>query len=301
MNPVAVIPTIDSHHHLWDTSENEYPWLAGPSFDAHFGSSGDLPRPYLLEQYLEDTKNQNIVKSIHVEASFSPDNPVGETNWLQALADTHGFPHGIVAFANLDKPDVREVLEQHCAFANMRGIRMPTMTPAQLREAKGDIRSKMSQTDWRKGFKVLCDLDLSYDLQAPTPLMAEAAELASDFPEARIFLTHTGLPLDRTEEGMDAWRRGMKKMAERLNISVKITGLPMTDWNWTTASLRPMILETIDMFGVDRCMFGSNFPIDRLHSSFDTLFDAFREVVSDFSADEQAALFHDNAARGYRL
>lgn len=301
MKPLSVIPTIDCHHHLWDTKDNQYPWLAGPSFDAHFGASGDLPRPYLLEQYLADTKNQNIVKSIHVEASYSPENPVGETKWLQAIADTHGFPHGIVAFANLAKPDVRDTLEQHCSFANMRGIRMPTMTPAQLREAKGDIRSKMSEPDWRAGFKVLNELDLSYDLQAPAPLMSEAAELAADFPDTRIFLTHTGLPLDRSEAGMNAWRQGMKKMSQRDNISVKITGLPMTDWDWTVESLRPMILETIDLFGVKRCMFGSNFPIDGLHSTFDTLFDAFREIVSGFSADEVAALFHDNAAKGYRL
>lgn len=295
------IPTIDTHHHLWDTTENPYPWLAGPSFDAHFGSSGDLPRPYLLEQYLEDTKNQNIVKSVHVEASYSPDNPVGETKWLQSLADRHGFPHGIVAFANLAKPDVRDTLEQHCSFANMRGIRMPTMTPAQLREAKGDTRSKMSEPDWRAGFKVLSELGLRYDLQAPTPLMSEAAELAADFPNTPILLTHTGLPLDRTEPGLEAWRHGMKKMAEQDNISVKITGLPMTDWNWTIESLKPMVLETIDIFGVNRSMFGSNFPIDGLHSTYDTLFDAFREIVSEFSADEIKALFHDNAARSYDL
>jgi len=175
------------------------------------------------------------------------------------------------------------------------------MTPAQLREAKGDIRSKMSEADWRAGFQVLGELGLSYDLQAPTPLMSEAAELALDFPDNQILLTHTGLPLDRTVSGLEAWRRGMKKMAERDNISVKITGLPMTDWSWTVESLKPMVLETIEIFGVNRSMFGSNFPIDGLHSTYDALFNAFREIVSGFSDAEVHALFHDNAARSYRL
>ena len=100
---------------------------------------------------------------------------------------------------------------------------------------------------------------------------------------------------------MVAWRRGMRKMADCPNIAVKITGLPMTDWHWTTDSLRPVVLETIEIFGVDRCMFGSNFPIDGLHSSFDTLLDAYREIVATLSEDEQRALFHDNASRYYRI
>jgi predicted TIM-barrel fold metal-dependent hydrolase len=298
---VKPIPTIDAHHHLWDIAANNYPWLEGPAFDAHFGSSGDLPRPYRLEQYLEDTKNQNIVKSVHVEANHQQDDPVRETRWLQGLADKHGFPHAIVAFADLSKSNIREVLEGHCESANMRGIRMPTMSPAQLRNTSGDVRSKMSEADWRAGFRVLGELGLSYDLQAPAPLMSEAAEVAAAFPDTQLLLTHAGLPLDRSEAGMDAWRRGMRKMAECPNIALKITGLPMTDWNWTVDSLRPVVLEAIEIFGVERSMFGSNFPIDGLHSSFDKLFNAYREIVSQFSEDEVRALFHDNAARYYRI
>lgn len=295
------IPTIDAHHHLWDTSTNSYPWLEAPPFDAHFGSSGDLPRNYLLDQYLADVRNQNVVASVHVEASHKPDDPAVETRWLQSLADSRGYPHAIVAYADLGSPDVGDVLERHCQSPNMRGIRMPTMSPAQLRNARGDVRSKMSEPAWREGFRLLGKMGLSYDLQAPAPLMSEAAEVAALFPDTLILLTHAGLPLDRTEEGMDAWRRGMKKLAACPNVVVKITGLPMTDWNWSVDSLRPVVLETIDIFGVERSMFGSNFPIDGLHSSFDALFDAYRAIVSGFADHETSALFHDNAARHYRI
>lgn len=295
------IPTIDSHHHLWDTSVNSYPWLDGPSFDAHFGSSSDLPRPYLLEQYLADTENQNIVKSVHVEASFNKDDPVAETRWLQKLADQFGFPHGIVAYADFGGEDVGGILERHCTHTNMRGIRMPTMSPAQLREAKGDVRSQMSEEGWRSGFALLGEFGLSYDLQAPVPLMREASEVANAFPEIQLLLTHAGLPLDRSEPGMKAWRDGMRLMADCPNIALKITGIPMTDWNYTVATLRPIVLESIEIFGVERSMFGSNFPIDGLHGSFDNLFDAYREIVSGFSDDEIKAMFHDNAERFYKL
>ena len=131
--------------------------------------------------------------------------------------------------------------------------------------------------------------------------MSEAAEVAAAFGDVQILLTHAGLPLDRTAEGMAAWRRGMRKMADCPNIAVKLTGLPMTDWHWSTESLRPIVLETIDIFGVERSLFGSNFPIDGLHSSFAQLFDAYREIVAGFTPAEQAAMFHDNAVRLYRL
>ena len=300
MSP-GTIPTIDSHHHLWDTRVNSYPWLDGPPFDAHFGSSGELPRPYGLAEYLLDIAGQNIVKSVHIEASHQPDDPVRETEWLQSIADQQGYPNGIVAFADLTDPDVQRTLEGHCAFANMRGIRMTTMSPAQLRNARGDVRSKMSESDWRAGFGLLSRLGLSFDLQAPAPLMFEAAEVAATFPDTQILLTHAGLPLDRSESGLAAWRRGMNRLAECPNVAVKITGLPMTDWNWTLESLRPIVLEAIDIFGTERAMFGSNHPIDGLHGTFDELFNAYREIVADLSAGEQCALFHDNAERLYRL
>lgn len=298
---MKIPPTIDAHHHLWDTRANRYPWLEGEPFDAHFGNSGMLPRPYLLDDYLADTASQNVVKSVHVEASHDPADPVRETQWLQALADKHGFPHAIVGFADLTQPDVRATLEAHAESANFRGIRMSTMTPAQLREAKGDVRSKMSEPGWREGFRVLGEMGLSFDLQAPAPLMAEAAEVAAAFPDTRILLTHAGLPLDRSGEGMDAWRRGMRLMAGRSNIALKVAGLPMTDWDWTTESLRPVVLEAIDIFGVERSMFGSNFPIDGLHGNFDKLFNAYREIVGGLDEDERRVLFHDNAARFYRI
>jgi predicted TIM-barrel fold metal-dependent hydrolase len=100
---------------------------------------------------------------------------------------------------------------------------------------------------------------------------------------------------------MAAWSQGMRRMADCPNIALKITGIPMTDWNYSVTTLRPVVLDSIEIFGVERTMFGSNFPIDGLHGSFDNLFDAYREIVSGFSDDEIRGMFHDNAERLYKL
>lgn len=159
----------------------------------------------------------------------------------------------------------------------------------------------MSDPRWRRGFALLGPLKLSFDLQAPSPLMAEAADLAGALPEVRIALTHAGLPLDRTPEGMAAWRRGMRLRAQRPNVVVKISGIPMTDWHWTVDSLRPIVLEAIDIFTVERAMFGSNFPVDGLYSDYTTLWSAYQAITAGFSLDEQRRLLDDNAQRFYRL
>ena len=109
------------------------------------------------------------------------------------------------------------------------------------------------------------------------------------------------MPLERDEAGLALWREGMKRLGAEPNVVVKVSGLGMVDWGWSEASIRPFVLGVIDRFGVDRVMFGSNFPVDKLYGSFDTLYRSFESIVASFSESEQDQLFRDNALRHYRL
>ena len=131
--------------------------------------------------------------------------------------------------------------------------------------------------------------------------MADAAELAAENPDTLIVLNHAGMPVDRDETGLAAWRAGMKRLATQPNVFAKVSGLGMVEHKWSQATIRPFVLDCIDYFGVDRVMFGSNFPVDKLYSSFDALYGAFETIVSSFSETEKSRLFHDNAIRTYRL
>jgi predicted TIM-barrel fold metal-dependent hydrolase len=109
------------------------------------------------------------------------------------------------------------------------------------------------------------------------------------------------MPVDRDAEALSLWRAGLRALAAHPNVWVKISGLGMVDWRWTEDSIRPFVLETIEIFGPDRCMFASNFPVDKLYSSFDVLYDAFKRIVSDFSIDERRKLFSDTALAVHRI
>ncbi|MGJ4994386.1 amidohydrolase family protein [Bradyrhizobium sp. HKCCYLS3077] len=293
-------PIIDPHHHLYDLENLYYPWLSDGVKPAAFGDYTAICRSYLIEDFLADCKNQNVVKSVHLDVGFDPKDPVGETKWLQGVADKHGFPHGIVGYANLAQPNVGDVLDGHLAYPNFRGIRQSLNYHPDPAKTYLDRPGVCRETEWRRGFALLRDLGLSFDMQIYYPQMREAYELARDFPDTQIILNHTGMQVDGPGH-FEAWKAGMTLLAQAPNVACKISGLGMGDWSWTVDSFRPYVLSAIEAFGVERCMFASNFPVDKLFSSYDKLFDAFKEITSRFSADERRKLFHDNAARFYRL
>ena len=295
-------PVIDVHHHLWDLKQNRYPWLQANPLELRLeGDIRPIAKDYLLEDYLADTASQNVVKSVHVECGWDPRNPVGETEWLQQLADKRGYPHGIVGRAMLDAPDVEQILEGHARYKHIRGIRhIVNWHPDPVKTYVNRPDLIMTKA-WRHGFSLLQRFGLSFDLQLYPAQMADAVQLARAFPNVLIILNHAGMPVDRDDEGIRRWQRGMRALAATPNVVVKISGLGTVDWKWTVESVRPLVLETIEAFGVSRCMFASNFPVDKLYSDFDTLYGAFRKITESFSADECRMLFHDNAARYYRL
>jgi predicted TIM-barrel fold metal-dependent hydrolase len=298
-NEMAII---DPHHHLWDLERNHYPWLqTRPQPLSVAGDVQPIARNYGIEDYRTDIRNWNVVKSVHVDAGFDPANPVGESAWIQSVADVHGFPNGIVAHARLDAPDVERVLAEHTRFRNCRGIRHIVnwhRDPAKTFVARPDL---LTDTKWLAGFGLLSKYGLSFDLQLYPSQMADGAALARKYPDTVIVLNHAGMPVDRDADGLALWRSGMHKLAEAPNVVVKISGLGMVDWHWTTDSIRPFVRETIEMFGVSRTMFASNFPVDKLYSDFDTLYSAFDSITADFAATERRQLFHDNAMRYYRI
>jgi predicted TIM-barrel fold metal-dependent hydrolase len=293
---------IDPHHHLWDLGRNTYPWLQDRTLAPRLeGDIRPIAKDYLLEDYASDAGAQNLVKSVHIECGWNPSDPVGETAWLQRLADKHGYPHGIVARATLDAPDVEQVLQGHLRYQNIRGIRHAINWHPDPRKTYVNRPDLIKTKAWRHGFSLLQRFALSFDLQLYPAQMSDAAALARAYPDTQIILDHAGMPVDRDKEGIQRWRLGMRELAAAPNVAVKISGLGTVDWNWTVESIRPFVLQTIDAFGISRCMFASNFPVDKLYSDFDTLYSAFHEITKHLSVQERQMLFHDNAARYYRL
>lgn len=292
-------PIADAHQHFWDPKVNYHPWLRDePPIPFRYGNYSAIRRAYLPDTYRTDTAGFRVEKTVYVEAEWDPRDPLGEMAFIERLRAETGLPTVAVAQAWLDRPDAAAVLEAQAARSFVRGIRhKPRANPSPADRAPGG----MTDPAWRAGFAHLARLGLRFDLQTPWWHLDEAVRLAADFPDTPIILNHTGLPSDRTAGGIAAWRTGMVSFAQCPNAAVKISGLGVLGEAWTTAANRGIVLTAIELFGVERCMFASNFPVDGLCATFATIYAGFAEIVRDLSESEQRALFHDNAVRLYAM
>jgi predicted TIM-barrel fold metal-dependent hydrolase len=286
----AQFPIVDAHQHFWDPRANYHPWLCDqPPIAFRYGDYSALRRPYLPADYFADAGGHEVVKTVYVEAEWDPRDPLGETAWVERLRSETGFPTVMVAQAWLDRRDIAAVLERQAAFQFVRGIRHKPR-PGALRDAR-----------WRAGYALLARFGLRFDLQAPWTALADAAALCRAFPGTQLVLNHAGLPADRSAEGIAGWKRALRVLAECPNAAIKISGLGVPGRRWTPELNREIVLSAIEVFGVQRAMFASNFPVDRLCAGFDEIYSGFRQITRGFSALEQRALFHDNAIRIYAM
>ena len=296
------LPIVDAHQHFWDLERNYLPWLSDePMISFRYGDYSALRRNYLPQDYFRDAAGHDVAKTVYVETEWDPRDPVGETRWLQEIIAETGFPHAIVAGARLDDPKVETVLAGHAALPRVRGIRHKPRAAASPAEVRIGAPGSMDDPAWRRGYSLLERHGLSFDLQTPSWHLPEAARLARDFPRTWIILNHTGLPADRSPEGIAGWRRAMATLAAEPNVALKISGLGQPGRPWTVEANGPLVRDAIRIFGVDRCMFASNFPVDGLCADFDTIFTGFKSMVAHLGRAEQLKLFHDNAVQIYRL
>ena len=295
----AALTIVDAHHHVWNPELHYYPWLCDePPIAFRYGDYRSIRRRYLPPDYRADAAPFHIEKSVYVEAEWNPADPVGEMRYIATLRREFGLPTVAVAQAWLDADNIGAVLEAQAAFSFVRSVRHK---PRTNRSPADGAPGGMTDTRWRNGYALLARNGLFLDLQTPWWHLPEAARLAVDFPDTRIVLNHTGLPADRSPDGIAGWKRAMAAFAACPNAAVKISGLGVPGQPWTAAANRDIVRTVIDLFGAQRCMFASNFPVDSLCASFATIFGGFREIVGDLSDAERRGLFRDNALRIYSM
>ncbi len=312
------LPIVDPHHHLWD----------------HGGNT------YFLDNLLDDLNSgHNIAATVFLQCFWAyrttgPEalKPVGETEFVASVAAEavrRGVPQrvcaGIVGYTDFRiGAAVDEILEAHIAAGagRFRGIRQISARHVAFLASMSTPPDfgLLADPRFREGFARLAHYGLSYDAWLYHTQIVELIDLARAFPETPIVLNHVGGPLGvgpyrgRSDAVYAEWRAGMKTLASCPNVHMKLGGLAMVvngfDFHENVlppssgelaGAWRPYMEALIEDFGANRCMFESNFPVDKAMCSYPVLWNAFKRIASGCSADEKAALFHDTAARFYRL
>jgi predicted TIM-barrel fold metal-dependent hydrolase len=286
---------VDSHIHLWELKTGWYP-LLDPQTDTEGQDHGVGPfgklqgSDFLLADYFGHAADYDVAKIVHVTAAQAPPTWPDETRFLEELGEKEGYPHGIIGWTDFDRPlaEVDAELGAHAEYSRFRGIRHQTVvdyTSEHVLECFGLMQ--------RRG--------LIYDTVAHEDSLPAAAEAAKRFPEMSFILEHTGWPSSGDTDVFTQWRAGMSAFAESPNTAVKISGLGIPLRGYDLGQVRPWVDAAIETFGPDRCMFGSNFPVDWLFTEYSTLMETYQACVAAYSEEERGAMFVDNAERWYRI
>ena len=293
-------PIIDSHHHIWDLARNSHPWLEPGAHVPHrYGDYDAIKKDYLASDFLADALPAGVRGSVYMEAEWDPDDPTGERRYIETQHRESRVPGAMAAQAWLDAPDIAEVLTSHAASGIVRSVRHKPGEPPPSR-GSGTEGTLMSDATWRAGYALLEEHGFHFELQTPWQNLPEAVSLLEEFPGVTLVINHSGVLLDRSEETLSGWRAALAAVADHPNVAIKASGLCVQGRPWTVDLNRDVVLEMIEIFGAHRVMFGSNFPVDGMFTTFRDLVDGYREIVAGLAQDEQREFFHGTAARLYR-
>ena len=290
---------VDAHHHIW--RQTDLPWLLGPTQPRIFGPYDDIKRDYPIEEYLDDIKGCGVVKSVYVQANWAPNWFADEAAWVQATAERSGWPHGIVGYCDMTQADARKDLDRLAKYPLMRGVRQQLHwheNPLYRFEKTPDLARNPNV---QKNVARLADYGWVFDLQVFTGQMESACDLVDACPDVTFVLQHAGMLEDLSDEGRAQWRKAMQELAKRPNAVSKLSAFGTFIHRNDGDHIEWMVAQTVKIFGAERCLFGSNFPIEKLWTTYRKLTNAFLKATDTMSAARQKAIFHDTASRVYRL
>lgn len=289
---------IDAHFHVWRRAD--LPWLSGPMQPRIFGPYEAIRRDYMISEYRNDIAGAGVEKAVYVQANWPPERAEDEAAFVESLAAETGWPHAIVAYADMTAPDARPALDRLARFPRLRGIRQQLHwheNPLYRFAAGADLcRDETLQRNVGR----LADYGWSFDLQVFPGQMDGARDLADACPATTLVLQHAGMPEDTSDEGRALWRERMALLARRPNVVSKLSGLGTFIHRLDAEHVRRVVAETVALFGAERCLWGSNFPIEKLWTGYGPLLEAYRQAAGGLSEGERRAIFHETAARVYR-
>lgn len=296
------IPIVDAHHHLWDLRAGSYP-SKQDQYDENFflGDYRKICRDYMPADYVGDLDGFPVVGSVHIQAGRGLQEQVAETQWLETMHERFGLPSVVVGHVSFVQPDCAEVLAGHARSSLMRGIRSRPTTSAGPHQSVAGAPGTMQDDRWLRNFALLERHRLSWDMRIPYWHLTEGAEVARSFPGIPMVVNHTGLPLDRSEDGLAIWRQGLEALAACPNVVIKLSELGLPHGTWDIPSNVRVVREAAAIFGPERILFASNLPVASLSTTFRGIIDVMREALADETPETLQNFFARNAIRFYRM
>jgi predicted TIM-barrel fold metal-dependent hydrolase len=291
---------VDCHHHIWRLQD--LPWLSGPIIPRIFGPYEPIQRDYLIAEYRAEAEAAGVTKSVYTQVNWPLDRSVDEVRWVQKVADETGWPHAMVGSGDMFDPACEQTFAEQAEISSlMRGIRLQLHwhEVEQYRFASGPKR--MDDQIFRKNLGLLAQYGWLFELQVFGPQMGDAERLVADFPHITFVLVHAGMLEGDDPETVAIWEAGLQRLAAHDNVVVKLTGLGTFVRRLDRDLIAFIVRRCLDWFGPERCMWGSNFPVEKLWTDYESMFSTYQDVLAREDPATRDAVFGETAKRVYSL
>lgn len=290
---------IDAHHHIW--RRGDLPWLLGPTVPRIFGPYDAIKRDYPIGEFLDDIAGTGVEKSVYVQANWARNWFVDEVAWVSRVAQETGRPHAITGYVDMRQDDARADLDRLAGFPLMRGVRhqMHHHPNPLYRFATGPDVVGSDAVIANVGR--LADYGFVFELQVFAHQVEPALRLVEACGDVTFVLQHAGMPEDLSDAGKAIWRERIGRLAACPNVACKLSGFGTFVHRNDPGHIAWALGEAVALFGADRCLYGSNFPIEKLWTDYPALIGAFEAAAADLPQDERTAIFSGTAARTYRI
>jgi len=294
-----VISWIDAHHHLWDLDAVHYPWLAAKGEKRFFGQPDPIRKNYLVKDFSCDHQHK-ISQSVHVQVGAS--NSLKETELIHRLSqsgqsDAVSFPSAAVVAVDMRQPSIEQQITPHLSYNITRGARdIIGKSPEENKSLPAFIPDV-----WLNNWQYLASKSLSFDLQLTSEQYQMVLKTLERVPEVKVAICHFASPWDQSDLGFDYWKKQMQAFAELPNCYMKLSGFSMFKHTFDSESFKRYAHAAINIFGPQRCMFGSNFPVDKLYISYADLLAQWHEIIAIYNIDEANYLASKTASNFYQL
>lgn len=297
--PKPSFGVVDAHHHIWRKAD--VPWLSAAPKPRIFGPYEPIRRDYLIDEFIADSSVFNVVASIYMQANWAADRALDEARWVSSVGDESGLPNALVAFADPRSPQLDDLLAAYRRLPRVVGIRHQIHWHRNPHYAYVPIADMYDDIDWRRGLRKISTRGLTFDLQVFPGQLRGAARMVRDFPDTTFVLNHAGMLDSDDPSTVTIWQDGLADLADSPNVYCKLTGLGTFQRASSAELYRPIVAAAVGLFGAERCMFGSNFPVEGMWVSYGDFAEHIVEALGPVSESERRAIFRDTALNAYGL
>jgi len=296
----ADFKAIDAHHHIWRLAD--LAWLNGPTQPRIFGEYDAIRRNYSIEEFSHDARPEGVAGSVYIQVNWPAGKEIDEVRWVQETAEETGsIIRAIIGYADFSSETCAATLKELSQFPLMRGIRQQLHWHENPLYKFAPVPDVIKDSNWRQNFALLQEYGWSFELQVFASQMKDAAELATDFPATSLVLQHCGMPEDTSKDGMAVWLDGMKRLAQAPNIYCKFSGLGTFIHKNSVDFISEITGQCLELFSAERCLYGSNFPIEKIWTEYPDLIQAFRQSLKNLPEGQQRSIFFETARRVYKI